>query len=193
MKKLSAAILCLALLAGCSSDELPPEKFAATPSKKIVLNVAQIEVVDHSDFQPSDSPYNKYHLTPTVAQVIRQWIKDSLRAGGTTGKATILIQDASLSARALPTSDELMDRWFRRQQASKYTGHISVQMDLSAGMNYGFAGAEANQFITLPEEPTDTERQNAYVQLLDNLTKDFDHNFEASLREHAAWAIMNNR
>ena len=190
MKKFTVAFLCLAFLSACSSGELPPAKFAAPPSDKIVLNVAKIDVVDHSEFQPSDSPYNTYHLEPRIAQVIRQWAADTLRAGGASGQAVILIQDASLSAQALPTSNATMDRWFKRQQASKYTGNVSVQMEITSGTNYGFVDAGASHFITLPEEPTSTERQNAYVELLDGLTKDFRQNFDSSLHEHAPWALM---
>lgn len=190
MKKIFILLAGAALLAGCAPDQPPPAQFAAPPSKKIVLNVARIDIVDHSEFQPSDSPYYTDHFTPTIAQAARKWIETTLQAGGTSGEAILTIEDASLSAQALATSDALTDKWFKRQQASRYNGHVSVHMDLRAGKDYGYADAEATHYVTLPEQPGAAERQNAYANLLDNLLGDFSKNFDASIREHAPWAVI---
>lgn len=193
MKKHLAALLCFAFLIGCSSDELPPAKFVDTPSNKILLNVATIDIVDHSQYQPSNSPYHTFNLQPTIAETVRHWVKDNVQAGGNSGQAIVIIQDASLSAQALATSDATMDRWFKRQQASQYKGHISVQMEIHSGKSDGMTDAEATHSITLPETPTDTERQNAYVALLTDLNKDFRENFDKSLREHTPWALLSGQ
>jgi hypothetical protein len=190
MRKILATAVMLAFCAGCSSDELPPDAYAAPPVSKLALNVASIDIVDHSEFQPSDSPYYAYHFEPTIAQAIRKWVADNLRAAGTSGQAIIVIEDASLSARAMPTSDELMDKWFKRQQASRYTGHVNVHMELRSGQSFGFADAQADHYSTLPEQPTATERQNAYTGLLDELMRDFSKSFETSIQEHAHWAVI---
>lgn len=183
MKKIPA-LLAFICLAACASAAPPPATYAGTPSPKIVLDVASVNIVDHSNFQPSTSPYYTHHLTPTIEEAARQWLADHVEAGGTQGQALILIKDASLNGETLPTSQDLADKWFKRQQGSKYTGHVEVSVEIQGRAAYAIATAEAMHAVTLPETPTDTERQNLYVTLLNGLMKDFAQNLDASVREH---------
>lgn len=163
MKKYFSALLLLGFLLACSSGEPPPVKYVAMPSNKIVLDVAAVNIVDHSAFQPSTSPYNQYQLTPTIAQALHQWLADNVQAGGMSGQAVIVIKDASLSAETLPMSQDMTDKWFTRQQGSKYGGHAEVSMEIQGKPAYGLASAEATRSVTLPESPSVAERQNDYT------------------------------
>ncbi len=184
------ALLALALLAACSSGEPPPVKYVATPSTKLVLDVAAVNVIDHSAFQPSTSPYNQYRLDPTITQALRQWLVDNVQAGGTTGEALIVIKDASLSSETLPMSQDMSDKWFKRQQAFKYTGHADVTIELQGKPTYATASAEAGHFVSLPEQASQNERQNDYTILLNGLMKDFATNFENGIRDHMGTYVM---
>ena len=51
-----------------------------------------------------------------------------------------------------------------------------MEIEINDSHGYQVATAEASRFVTLPEDPSQTERQNAYVgmlsQLMNELTKD---------------------
>ncbi|MDP9127490.1 MAG: hypothetical protein M3N08_04420 [Pseudomonadota bacterium] len=190
MKKLGAITLAVAILCSCASLEPAPEKFVGPPGITR-LNVATIDVVDHSGFQPANSPYKSSALSPTIAEAARQWLAGSLKAVGPTGEAMVVIEDASVTEHALPTSDDMMDVWFKRQQSSVYNARLEAQVEIRGGRGYAFASAEAKRSVTLPEKPTASEKQNAYIQLLDGLMKDFARNLDASIREHLRDSLNN--
>lgn len=182
MKKLNfTPLLALALLAACADNA--PKVVQNTPyaGTKMSLDVQTITLVDRSGVQPSDSPYNTNHFQPTIADSIRQWASSHLQATGTSGEAIVIIKDASLSSQPIPYARD----FFTRQQASKYTGHAEVEIDVKGrGNDYALANADATRYETLPENPTDLEKQNAYTVVLNGLMHDMGDNLDMSIREH---------
>ncbi len=151
------------------------------PVSKISLDVQTISLVDRSGMQSSDSPYNSMHFQPTIADAIRQWASAHLQATGTSGEAIVIIKDASLTSQPIPYARD----FFTRQQASKYTGHAEVEIDIKGrGNDYALGTAEATHYQTLPETPTDLEKQNAYTLVLNGLMRDLGQNFDSSIHEH---------
>lgn len=181
MKNIALPLVCLALLSACSSEAPKVVQTDIGAGSRISLNVQTISFADRSGIQPSNSPYNTNHFTPTIADAIRQWASSHLQATGTSGEAIVIIKDASLTSQAIPYQRD----YFTRQQASKYTGHAEVEIDIK-GMNGEFAigDSEATHYQTLPEDPTDLEKQNAYTVVLNGLMRDLGQNIEASLRDH---------
>jgi hypothetical protein len=185
MKKINLtpvfALTCLALLAACASNAPKVTPIDMSGGSKISLDVQTINLVDRSGIQPADSPYNTSHLQPTIADSIRQWASSHLQATGTSGEADIIIKDASLSAQPIPYAQD----FFTRQQASKYTGHAEVEIDVKGrGNEYAIASADATRYETLPENPTDAEKQNVYAIILNGLMRDLGENIDTSLHEH---------
>ncbi len=184
MKKIAAAFGLLLSLAACSGDLPPPAPMATkTLPAKIGLDVQAINLADRSEIQPSTSPYNDNHFTPTINDAIRQWATDRLQATGQTGQAIILIKDASLSAQALPKKDGI-DKLFTRQQTLKYTGHAQVSIEANGHAGFATADANATRSVTLPEDPTDMEKQDAYYTLISGLMKDLSANLDAAIQNH---------
>jgi hypothetical protein len=181
MKNIALTLSCLALLTSCASEAPKVVHTDINAGSKISLDVQTISLADRSGIQPVDSPYNTSHFTPTIADSIRQWASAHLQATGTSGEAIVIIKDSTLSAQALPFEKD----FFTRQQASKYTGHAEVEIDIK-GRNgdYAIGNAEATRFETLPENPTDLEKQNAYTTVLNGLMRDLGQNIEISLRDH---------
>lgn len=182
-KSLLASSLILAL-AACADDAIPPPA-AYTPvlGPKIALNLRVISLADRSGIQPANSPYASNHFSPTVAEAIKQWASDHLQAVGQTGDAIIIIKDASLNAQPLPMKDDI-DSWFTRQQASKYLGHADVSIEANGPQGFAMADASASRVLTLPEDPTDIEKQDAYATMLNGLMKDLGPNLESAIRSH---------
>lgn len=185
MKKLNCtrilALSLIALLAACADNNPKVVPVATGAGSKINLDVRTISLADRSGMQPADSPYTSNHFQPTIADAIRQWATDHLQATGTSGEAIVIIKDASLTAQPIPYARD----FFTRQQASKYTGHAEVEIDVKgSGSDYALASASATHYQSLPETPTDLEKQNAYNIVLNGLMRDLGQNIDASVREH---------
>ncbi len=182
MKRIALLVATLFALNACSSGsqqivsdyKLPP---------KISLDVQKITVVDRSGPPSPGSPYINNIFSPTISAAIKQWANDRLQATGVAGQALVIIKAADLTSQGLKTKTGI-DSWFDRQQASKYTGHADVDIQVSNGNTYGLASAEARRSVSLPEDPNNLEKQDAYVVMLNGLMKDLGQNLEASIQTH---------
>jgi hypothetical protein len=179
--RVTAAALSLTLLAACSTDNnLPPPRTDYGLPPKISMDVQSINLVDRNPIQSVSSPYNSNHFQPTIDEAIRQWAKDRLQAVGPVGQAVVIIKDASLNQESVPHDTD----WFTRQQGSKYIAHAEVELEAKGHEGYALATAQANRFETLPDNPTEAERQAAYYKILNELMKDLGQNLEASIQTH---------
>jgi hypothetical protein len=189
MQKNTAFAALLLFMSACSADQparLKPDFTTATPP--LNLDVQNIEVADRSGMQPADSPYNAHNFQPTIAEAIRHLAHDKLHAVGRagSGQAIVIIKDAVLTVQPLPHNNDI----FTRQQGSKYTAHAAVEIEAQGNARYALASAEATRFETLPENPSETERQNAYYTVLNGLMRDLDHNIQTSLQDHVQAFII---
>jgi len=181
MKKTALTFACLALLSACSSE--PPPRIVPDlgPASKINLDVQTVSLADRSGVQPANSPYMSNHFQPTIAEAIRQWAADHLQAVGASGDALVIIKDATLTSQPVPHEDD----WFTREQTSKYTARAEVEIEIKgSGDRYALASAMATRYETLPENPTDVERQNVYATVLNGLMRDLGQSLETSIRDH---------
>lgn len=188
MKKITAAFALLTLLAACSSEPTSRVKVDMNVGTKINLDVQAVTFADRSGIQPANSPYNTQRFQPTIAEAIKQWASDKLQATGTAGDAIIIVKDASLVAEALPHGND----WFTRQQTSKYSAHAEVDIEVKGRAGaYAIASAQASRFETLPENPTEAERQNAYANLLNGLMRDLGQAIQSSINQHLRQFVVN--
>lgn len=190
MKKMTAALGLLLALGACGTEQLPPP---APVSKvlppKISLDVQTVSLTDRSGPQAARSPYNTNHFSPTIAEAIKQWANDRLQANGRAGHAIVVIKDASLTEQALPTKDGF-DSWFTRQQAVKYTGRAEVSIEANGRNGFAMAEGTASRVLTLPENPTALEKQDAYFTMLNGLMKDLGQNLEGAMQSHMGHMIL---
>jgi hypothetical protein len=180
MKRVLAACLFIVSLSACSSEQPIAIKTNIAPTTKINLDVLTVTVVDRSLPPNGDSPYLRNNFKPTIAEAMHDWASQHIVAVGSTGEATITIRDASLKSQALPITHDM----FKRQQASKYTGHAEIELDINGREGFGRASAEASRFETLPEEPSVIEKNNAYNSVLNGLVHDTEHNFDEAVNTH---------
>ncbi len=183
MKKLTAAFGMMLALTACSYEQAPPLPVSHVLPPKIALNVRAVNLADRSGIQPPNSPYNTNHFTPTIAEAIKQWAGDRLQAVGQNGQAIIVIKDASLTAQPLAVQDGF-DSWFTRQQGLKYMGHADVSIEASGSGGFAVTDASASRVLTLPENPTAMEKQDAYYTMLNGLMKDLGENLDSGIQAH---------
>jgi len=186
MKKMTALIGLTLILSACSTDEAPaPSPVSHSLPPKIMLDVQSINLADRSGLQPASSPYNSNHFSPTISEAIKQWATDRLQAAGQNGQAIIVIKDASLIAQPLPIKQG-MDGWFTRQQGTKYIGRAELSIEANGNEGFATTDATAMRTVTLPEDPSPMERQEAYYTLLNGLMKDLGQNLESGIQTHMA-------
>lgn len=183
MKKLSLACGLMLALTACADEPAPTVLDARPVGEKIRLDVQVINMADRSGVQPLSSPYSGNHFTPTIDEAIKQWAADHMQAVGQSGRAIVIIKDASLSAVPLAVKSG-MDSWFTRQQGVKYVGHAQVSLEANGVEGFAIADASATRSVTLSENPTASEKQDAYYALINGLMKDLDANLQAGVREH---------
>ncbi len=190
MKKAAFIILSL-LLAGCANEPNPaPFLISYSNLGKITFNVGSIYVVDRSGGPLTQPPYADTQFRPSIMEAVHRWEADRLQANGNSGQADFIIKDANVVQEKLATQSG-MGEWFTRQQGVKYTAHASVEIDAKGPTAYGLASAEASRSITVMEDPSEEEKQNAWHTLLDGLMSDLNHNLEASIRAHLQNFIVN--
>jgi hypothetical protein len=182
MKNQSLAVfLTVLFLSACSSGEpgTPPLKLDYSQFGKINLDIQNVTIVDR-DAGPSAQSVS---FQPSIGNAVRQWANDRLQGVGTSGQGIVEIKDANVTALSLATEGGF-DNWFKRQQASKYVGHVSVEIEVKGRGGYGVATAEASRTVTLPEDPSDMERHEAYNRLIEGMMADLNANLDQSIHEH---------
>lgn len=185
MKKL-LALAALALLAACSSEP-PVEHLRLDYSQlgKIYLDTQDLRIIDRAKSVPQWSPYVGHKFEPRLTDAVNRWAADRLQAAGQMGHATFIIKDASVTEQSLATASDF-ESLFERQQASKYIGRIEVSLEAQAPVDGSVAIATANatHSVTLPEDPTEAEKYEAYNLLVTSLMTELDRNIDRAIREH---------
>ncbi len=188
MKKQLLVLLLGVVLTACASEPPRPGSIQLDYSSlgKIYLNTQDIKVADRTN--ALKKPPNIGHLfRPTLAEAVNQWTSDRLQAVGKDGHATLVIKEASVVEKPLPITKGV-DSWFNRQQAAKYLARLEVEISAQTPVNHtnGFASAHATHAVTLPENPTEAEKLDAYRILLDGLMVELNQNLEKAMRQHMA-------
>jgi hypothetical protein len=189
MKRITAALVLMVALVACASEQTPP---SIAPDHgfgpKISLDVKVISLTDRTGLQPPNSLYSSNHFSPTISEAVKQWATDRLQANGQSGQTYIIIKNATLSAQALPLKTGF-ESWFTRQQSVKYVGHAEVSIETNGHTGFATTQASATRAVSLPEDPTPGEKQDAYYTLLNELMKDLGENLETGIHEHMATFI----
>ena len=171
------ALAAALLLPGCGDDAAAPPVAYEQPSygylTKLRLNVAQVDVDD--SWRPATGPGLPRHvesLAPTApVTALRQMAQDRILAGGSSGRARFVIQDASILA-----GQDRLD------------GSLAVRLDIttSDGAPAGFAEARVVRSATLGDS-TDGGRATAYAlvkQMMDDMNVEFEYQVRRSLHDY---------
>jgi hypothetical protein len=190
MTKLLALVgLSFALVACAEGQTVPTATFNRPMQPKLALDVQTISLTDRTTLQPANSPYNSNNFSPTISEAVKQWASDSLQAVVQSGNAIVVVKDATLTAQPLSTQSG-MESWFTRQQSVKYVGRVEVSIEATGANGFAMADGNATRSVTLPEDPTPAERQDAYTNLLNGLMKDLSQNLDAAIRSHMGGFIV---
>jgi len=186
------ALALLVLLAACSSEPRPaPIQLDYSSQGKIYLNTADLRIIDRTQSTPQWAPYVGHNFSPKLVDAIYRLAGDRLQASGNLGHATLIIKDANITEQSLRTSSDF-ESLFTRQQASKYIGRVEVALEAQtpADGTVGLANAHAVFTVSLPEDPTESEKYEAYRKLLTSLMNDLSRELERGIKAHMGRFVM---
>ncbi len=175
------------VLSGCTSTPpAPPADISITFQHRtpITLNVAEIEHVDR--YQPSLRAPQVEHLhNVTPSTVTRAWIKERLRAVGSRGLITLIVEEAGVVEETVNVSDGF-EGLFQDEVDTRLVGVIKARFDhVDAGPSGGTHSvnvvAEASAEVL--ESATLNERDLAYFHLVERLAAEFDQVLTAEIEK----------
>ncbi len=191
MKKRLALALAL-FLAACSNPP-PPQPLTLDYSSlgKIYLDAQDVRIIDHSKVPPHWTPYVGHLFKPTLAEAVNKMAADRLQAAGRMGHATLIIKEATVTEQPLTTSSDTFSTLFERQQASRYIGRVEVSLEAqSPDGSMGVANAYATHSATLPENPTNDEKYEAYKLLVTEMMARLNKNLDDAIRQHMSSFLL---
>jgi len=183
LKTICIAAVTMLLLAGCESD-VPARNFPdigflhKTPYK---LNVASIEV-DNKAAAPEKGT-TVYDLPVTLTAVAEKWAHQRLTAVGTSGRAVVTIEKASLVEENLKKTGGIRGM-FTTDQTQRYTGDLQISLSIMTDHAQGNVRASASKIRTIAEDATLAEREKLWFDMVESLAREVDDEMDRQIGAH---------
>ncbi|MEQ9519435.1 MAG: hypothetical protein RLN89_08340 [Parvibaculum sp.] len=176
----------VSLLVACTSSAplAPPEAVEITFQHRapIMLDIARIEIVDA--YEPPLKYPNVEHLHElSPSEVATRWSEDRLRAVGTRGQLTLIIQEASVVEEKISVADGI-GGFFRDEPDTRLRGRVRARFDyIDVGPPSRSRAVEvsAEASTEIMESATLNERDLAYLTLVEKLAAEFDKGLTSEL------------
>lgn len=186
-----ATVTFILLLSGCQTPQKPAyPDLTYSHLPKIRLNVAAIDVVE--EYQPPLRAPNVEHLAPVPpGAAMARWGRERLQAVGTSGRARLVIQRASIVEVPLPLTSGLRGA-LTTEQAERYDGVLDATVEIfdAQGRSVAFARANAERRRTLAEGATLNQRERLWFQMTEGLMNDINGSLESSITRHLNEYLM---
>jgi hypothetical protein len=121
----------------------------------------------------------------SLLEAAETWAKDRLRAVGRTGSVRLTIEQASVTETKLKKTDGVKGV-FTTDQAERYDGTLSMQLEAFGNINNGAATARATVRLsrTVPEDATLVEREGVWFKMTEAMMTEMNKALEARIRRH---------
>ncbi|HYC04018.1 MAG TPA: hypothetical protein VED40_12015 [Azospirillaceae bacterium] len=156
--------------------------FGFTQGEPIVLDVAEIEV--SNDYAPPMKEPNVEHMVPvTPAESVRLWVQDRLKAGGSSGRARVVIRRASVVEVPLERTGGIKG-WFTKDQSERYEGRLEVEVHVDQpGRRFnGYTTASVVRTTSVAEDVSVAERERTWLTLVREMAQDLDQQLTAGIK-----------
>lgn len=195
MRKIVLALMVavIGLLAACIDTVVPQQtqqaNFTGIP---YTLNVASVEIAE--DYKTSKvPPHVEGSADMPPAATFRDWVSSRIAAGGKTGRAEVVISDASIIRHDLPRQTSGIQGYFTTEQTQEFKGSLQVQIKIYDDRNIlpiSTITVQSRVMHTLSEHagPADQKTlcHNMSIELLKQLEPELDRN----IHEHFSTFLM---
>ena len=170
-------------LAGCQATAPAPvyPELTFQHLKSLSLNVVKLKSVNY--YKPPMSAPNVDHLFPTSpAEALGRWAEDRLRAVGTNGFARFTILEASVAETRLDMKKGVIGA-FTKDQSERYDAVLEAKLEIldDSGVSKGFASARVTRSVTVREDSSVNQREQAWFTLTEELMRDIDAELEKNI------------
>ncbi|MDG5496878.1 hypothetical protein [Niveispirillum sp. BGYR6] len=150
----------------------------------ITLDVASIEV-ESEYVAPMKEPNVDHLITITPSDAVRLWASQRLKAGGSQGRARVVIRDASVREKELPRTTGIKG-WFTKDQSEEYDGRLQVDI-IVEGSARGFSGsvsATVTRSTSVREDVSLAERDKTMLAMVKEMAADLDRQMEPAIKSN---------
>ncbi|MBC8445473.1 MAG: hypothetical protein H8D75_02415 [Rhodospirillaceae bacterium] len=153
---------------------------------QIDLLAGTLETV--TTYKPPIEAPNVDHLFPTPPlNALSRWSADRLMVSGSEDVARFTILDASVRETSLNKQEGIKGA-FTRDQSERYDGALEATLEIldANGGSKGFASARVTRSISIREDATVNDREQAWFKLTETLMKDFDTELKKNISRYLA-------
>ncbi|GAK45548.1 conserved protein [Tepidicaulis marinus] len=178
-------------LAGCTSAPPPASPVDITYQHRtpITLNVAAIDVVDRSGSGSGANRLEQLHRQ-NPASLARRWAEERLRAGGTGGQATLIIDEASVREERLEVTAGFTDL-FKDEVDTRLHAVLAARLEYQLpGQGSGAVDVKVEARRDVLESASLNERDIAYFQLMERVASELDNRLTPDVESTFAPIIL---
>ncbi len=175
----------LAGLAACESPprpepRFPPLNFSSEPP--INLDVASIQVVDHTSAAPAPGDVRQY-FPISLTEAVRAWARQRLHAVGTHNTARVIIETASATGKRLKNVQG-MRGFFGSGPAEQYEAELRVRLEIRNDRGFQAAAVEASatRTTTAQANVTPSAQKDIFYSMTKEMIRGIDHEMEKNIK-----------
>jgi len=184
--KHSFLILALLALGGCYDAAQPakPAPISFRQFQPIYLNVGSIEMVEEYR-SPGVAPNVEHDMHLTPADAMQIWTKQRLKATGGTRRMQVVLKDASVMQKDLPTKKGITGV-FTVEPDKQYDARLEVELRIygDAALSEASVNVIATRMLTMSENLSLAERQQKYRGLLNDLMANMNAELEKNIAQY---------
>lgn len=150
----------------------------------INLNVASLEI--SSSYKAPMAAPNVEHLFPTTpSNALKRWAEDRLVATGSGSRGHFTILEASVRETALKTQEGIKGA-FTKDQSERYDGLLEARLQIfdDKDASLGFVTAKVSRSITVREDATVNDREQAWFELNEAMMKSINAELEKNITQY---------
>lgn len=177
--------LFIAMLFAFTACDTPPPPGPSLNFKRyqpIYMNVSGVEVVEEYR-EPGRAP-NVEHLMPySPADAMQIWVKDRLRNSGGNKTMQVIIKDASVVGKEIPSSGV-----FGFGADRQYDARLEVEIRIygDAALSEASVNVVGMQSITMSESASSATRDAAYRDMINDMMTTMNAELEKNIFFHLA-------
>lgn len=185
MKRFVFPLLSFLALAACndvSVPQSPPPSFRHF--QPIYMKVSNIEVVEEYQ-SPLREPNVEHLMQYSPADAMQIWVKHRLKANGGPYTMQVIIKDASVVGKGLPTKGGLSGL-LTSEVDQQYNARIEVEMRIygAAALSEASINVVGNRVLTLTENASAHERELKLRAMLNDLMTSMNAEMEKNIFQY---------